>query len=177
MRTIYATGFAPVVIKKAVLGTDNVDCQLAEKNPVLRQWFDALIHFADVVFLTHREGVANKWMSDFLRRYQDQFVPSHFIQVKKTGIANPALVLEPEPRRVSQYFDDEEPIPADLVIVGIGIEPNVELAAGAGLAGAAQRRREREALEGPLAEAEAGRGALSTGVGGVIVSMGPRWRW
>lgn len=94
-----------------------VDCRLAEKTPPLLPWYDACVHFSDVVFLTNREGVANKWMSDFLRRYADQFVPSLFIQLKKTGISNPALILVPEPRRVSQYFDEGDiALPEDVEI-------------------------------------------------------------
>jgi len=86
-----------------------VDCQLAEKNPVLKQWFDACIHFADVVFLTKREGVANKWLSDFIKHFTDQYYPCHFIQVKTKGdLANPPLLLDPTPRRVSQYFEEGE---------------------------------------------------------------------
>jgi hypothetical protein len=88
-----------------------VDCQLAEKNAALSQWFDACIHFSDVVFLTNRQGVQNKWLSAFIRRYEDQFFPCHFIQVKKSGISNPALVLDPQPRRVAQYFDEQEELP------------------------------------------------------------------
>lgn len=88
-----------------------VDCSLAERTPALQTWFDACIHFSDVVFLTHREGVANKWLSDFLAQYRDQFYPCHFIPVKKKGIENPALVLDPSPRRVSQYFDETEDLP------------------------------------------------------------------
>lgn len=93
-----------------------VDCQFAEKNPTLAPWYDACIHFSDVVFLAKREGVENKWLSTFIRRYEDQFFPCYFLHLKKTGIANPALVLEPQPRRVSQYFDEHEAIPDDLVI-------------------------------------------------------------
>lgn len=86
-----------------------VDCQLAEKQPVLKPWFAACIHFADVVFLTKREGVANKWLSDFIKHYTDEFFPCHFVQVKtKGGLANPALLLDPTPRRVSQYFEEGE---------------------------------------------------------------------
>lgn len=85
-----------------------VDCQLAEKQPPLAAWFDACIYFSDVVFLTKREGVANKWLSAFIRRYEDQFYPAHFIQVKKGGLANPAIVLDPTPRRVAQYFEEIE---------------------------------------------------------------------
>lgn len=92
-----------------------VDCGFAEKQPVLKPWYEACIHFSDVVFLTKREGVANKWISEFLRHFEDECFPSLFIQVKKGGIANPALVLEPQPRRVSQYFDEGEDF-ADLVI-------------------------------------------------------------
>lgn len=85
-----------------------VDCQLAEKEPVLKPWFGACIHFADVVFLTKREGVANKWMSDFIKHFTDQFYPCHFVQVKAKGdLANPAMLLDPTPRRVSQYFEED----------------------------------------------------------------------
>lgn len=88
-----------------------VDCGLAEKLPALQGWFDACIHFSDVVLLTRREGVANKWLSDFLAHYRDQFFPCHFIQVKRKGLENPALILDPTPRRVSQYFDETEELP------------------------------------------------------------------
>jgi hypothetical protein len=85
-----------------------VDCRLAEQHPALRPWYEACVHFSDVVFLTKREGVANKWLSGFLRHFRDECFPSHFIQLKKDGVPNPALVLEPQPRRVSQYFDPAE---------------------------------------------------------------------
>ncbi len=86
-----------------------VDCQLAEKQPVLKPWFAAGIHFADVVFLTKREGVANKWLSDFIKFFADEHFPCHFVQVKSKGdLANPALLLDPSPRRVSQYFEEGE---------------------------------------------------------------------
>ena len=84
-----------------------VDCQLAERQPALKQWFAACIHFADVVFLTNRSGVANKWLSDFMKQFKAEHYPCHFIQVKTKGdLANPALLLDPTPRRVSQYFDE-----------------------------------------------------------------------
>ncbi len=86
-----------------------VDCQLAEKNPVLRQWFDACIHFADVVFLTRREGLANKWLSDFISHFKAQRFPCHFVQVKTKGdLATPLVWLDPTARRVTQYFDEGE---------------------------------------------------------------------
>lgn len=94
-----------------------VDCQLAEKHPALGQWFEACIRFADVVFLTNRERVANKWLSDFIKHYKTECYPCHFIQVKKGGLPNPALVLDPTARRLTQYFDEAEDY-ADLEIEG-----------------------------------------------------------
>jgi hypothetical protein len=86
-----------------------VDCQLAEKNPVLRQWFDACIHFADVVFLTRREGLENKWLSDFIKHFKEQRFPCHFVQVKTKGaLTTPLVWLDPTARRVTQYFDEGE---------------------------------------------------------------------
>ncbi len=104
-----------------------VDCTFASNHQETRPWFDALVHFSDVVVLTHREGVENKWLSQFLRSYEDECVPSLFLRHKKTGLPNPALLLEPQPRRLSQYFDtaedfseleiesddDEEPLPGE----------------------------------------------------------------
>ena len=86
-----------------------VDCQLAEKNPVLRQWFDACIQFADVVFLTRREGLANKWLSDFIKHFKDEYFPCHFVQVKAKGeLPTPLVWLDPLARRVTQYFEEGE---------------------------------------------------------------------
>jgi hypothetical protein len=86
-----------------------VDCSLAERQPVLRQWFDACIHFADVVFLTRREGIANKWLSDFIKHFTSQYFPCHFVPVKSKGdLATPLVWLDPTARRVSQYFDENE---------------------------------------------------------------------
>lgn len=85
-----------------------VDCRLAEKNPPLLAWFDACIHFADVVLLNRREGVANKWLSGFARRYADQFYPCLFEPVKAGRVKNPALVLEPQALRMSHLFDEEQ---------------------------------------------------------------------
>jgi hypothetical protein len=94
-----------------------VDCHLAEKNPVLRQWFDACIHFADVVFLTRREGLANKWLSDFIKHFKDLRYPCHFVQVKAKGhLTTPLVWLDPTARRVTQYFDEGE---SAIVIEGL----------------------------------------------------------
>lgn len=84
-----------------------VNCRLAHAHdPAIRPWFDACIHFSDVVLLASREGVPNKWMSDFQARYRDAFMPALFEFVKQGRVKNPVMVLEPEARRLSQAFDE-----------------------------------------------------------------------
>lgn len=85
-----------------------VDCQLAQKNPGLLAWFEACVHFSDVVLLHRREGVENKWLSDFQTHFKKQFMPCLFELVKAGGVKNPALVLEPQARRLSHAFDEEQ---------------------------------------------------------------------
>ena len=85
-----------------------VNCGLAEKNPRLLAWYDACIHFSDIVLLNRREGVANKWISDFQARYTDQFYPCLFELVKGGRVRNPALILEPQALRISHVFDEEQ---------------------------------------------------------------------
>lgn len=85
-----------------------VNCQLAEKNPALLAWYEACVHFSDIVLLNKREGVPNKWMSDFQAHFKKQFVPSLFEFVKDGHVRNPALVLDPQARRMSHVFDDEQ---------------------------------------------------------------------
>jgi len=90
-----------------------VDCRLAEKHPKLFAWYEACIHFSDVVLLNHREGVPNKWMGDFRAKFEDRFYPCVFEYVKEGRVKNPALVLAPVARRMSHVFDEQEWIAAD----------------------------------------------------------------
>jgi hypothetical protein len=85
-----------------------VHCRLVELHPPLVAWFDACLHFSDVALLNRREGVANKWMSDYLARCEKLFHPCLFELVKAGRVKNPALVLDPQARRVSHAFDAEQ---------------------------------------------------------------------
>lgn len=85
-----------------------VHCQLAEKNPKLVAWYEACIHFSDVVLLARRDGVPNKWISDFRGRFEKKFFPCLFEFVKEGRVSNPALILIPEARRMSHAFDEPE---------------------------------------------------------------------
>ncbi len=85
-----------------------VHCQLAEKHPPLLAWYEACVHFSDIVLLNRREGVANKWVSDFLTHFKKLYYPCVFETVKDGRVKNPALVLEPETRRMTHVFDEEQ---------------------------------------------------------------------
>jgi len=85
-----------------------VHCRLAEQHPPLLAWFEACVHFSDIVLLNRREGVANKWLSEFRAHFAKQFYPCLFEPVKSGRVANPALVLEPQARRLSHLFDDDQ---------------------------------------------------------------------
>lgn len=85
-----------------------VNCQLAEKHPALLAWYEACVYFADVVLLNRREGVENKWVSGFLGHFEKLRYPCLFEMVKSGRVRNPALVLEPEARRMTHVFDEEQ---------------------------------------------------------------------
>ncbi len=90
-----------------------VHCAFLSENSTAKAWFDACVHFSDVVLLNRREGVNNKWVKDFEVGYRKQFSPARFLFVKKGRVANPLEVLEPEARRLSLYFDELIPIEDD----------------------------------------------------------------
>ena len=85
-----------------------VNSQLAEKHPPLLAWYEACVHFADIVLLNKREGVENKWMSGFLAHFKKLYYPCVFEMVKDGKVKNPALILVPEARRMTHYFDEEQ---------------------------------------------------------------------
>jgi len=84
-----------------------VNCQLAERHPPLLHWYDACVHFSDVVLLNRREGVGQKWIDGFQARFRRQFFPCLIEIVKAGRVKNPALILEPQALRISHVFDDE----------------------------------------------------------------------
>jgi hypothetical protein len=83
-----------------------VHARLASRHQELLRWYEACIHFSDVVLINRREEVPQKWINDFLDRFHKEHYPCHFEQVKAGKVRNPALILEPEPRRMSLLFDE-----------------------------------------------------------------------
>ena len=85
-----------------------VDCKLAYAHPPLMAWYEACIHFADVVLLNHRDGIPNKWVSDFQEKFAKLYYPCLFEFVKDGHVKNPALLLSPVPRRMTHYFEEDQ---------------------------------------------------------------------
>ena len=85
-----------------------IDSQRAAKHDALLAWYEACVHFSDVVLLNRREGIENKWMSDFLGHFKKQYYPCVFEMIKGGRVKNPALILEPQARRMSHAFDEEQ---------------------------------------------------------------------
>lgn len=99
-----------------------VNCRLAEQHPPLMAWYEACIHFSDAALLNRREGVANKWMSDFQLRFKELCYPCLFEIVKAGRVKNPLVVLDPQARRMSHVFDYDEWAGIDLEGVEFGTE-------------------------------------------------------
>ncbi len=99
-----------------------VNCRLAEKHPALIAWYEGCIHFSDVALLNNREGVTNKWMSDFQLRFKEACYPCLFEIVKGGRVKNPLIVLDPQARRMSHIFDIDEWTGIDLEGVEFGTE-------------------------------------------------------
>lgn len=84
-----------------------VNAQLGFAHKQLMLWYQACIHFSDIVLINRREEVPQKWINDFINHFtKEQLFPCLIEQVRQGRVRNPALVLEPEPRRISLVFDE-----------------------------------------------------------------------
>ena len=92
-----------------------VHCGLAQANASNMQWFEASMHFSDMVLLNHRDLVETKWVQDFLKKYKKIYHPSRFELIKKGKVDNPLDVLDYQVYRNSLYFDSLTPIEEDEV--------------------------------------------------------------
>ena len=91
-----------------------LNCDLFHRHKELNVWFDCCIHYSDMVLLSERQDVPNKWISDLIERYEKGCFPCTFEYVKKGRISNPVQVLFPESRRISMIFDTPEEVTIDL---------------------------------------------------------------
>ncbi len=103
-------------------GRANPVDQLGEAHSAMLVWYDACVHFSDVVLLNQREGVSNKWISDFQSRYREQCLPCLMEFVKRGRVKSASVVLDPVALRLSHYFDEEQ----DWIISGAVDEDEAE---------------------------------------------------
>lgn len=87
-----------------------VDCLFAKAVPASADFFKALVHFADVVLLTNRGDISQRWFEDFKKPYKDECFPCIFELVKKNRVANAAATLADSPRRMTFVFDELDPV-------------------------------------------------------------------
>ena len=90
-----------------------IDCKSLSENNSQNSWYDAAVHFSDMVLLNRREGVSEKWIKDMVTEKKKQFHPTRFELVKKNRVNNPIDVLDTQAYRTSLYFDDLIPIEED----------------------------------------------------------------
>jgi hypothetical protein len=83
------------------------DAALLHAHPELQPWYDACAHYADVVLLTKVEGLDQKWVGGVEKHYREQYFPFLFEVVRRGQVKNPAVLLVPEARRMSQVFDED----------------------------------------------------------------------
>jgi len=85
-----------------------VHCGYAFEHKELEEWYAACIHFSDCVLMNYRDGLPASWINDFQKRFEDNCLPCLFDNIKQGRVSNPALILNPEPRRLSLAFDPME---------------------------------------------------------------------
>ena len=83
-------------------------CDQLSAHSQLLSWYDACIHFSDVCILNRSAETTNQFVQDVIDRYKDKHFPVLFEIVFKKGIKNPGLVLEPQARRISLFFEPDE---------------------------------------------------------------------
>ena len=91
-----------------------IHCGLAKKASHL-QWFEASMHFSDMVLLNRRELVGTKWVQDFITKYKKRYHPTRFELIKKDKLSNPMDILDYQVFRNSLYFDCLTPIEEDAI--------------------------------------------------------------
>lgn len=83
-------------------------CDQLQAHNQLFSWYDACIHFSDVCLINRGAETTNQFVQNFINRYKKQHFPCLFETTRKGSIKNPGLILEPQARRISLYFEPEE---------------------------------------------------------------------
>lgn len=94
-----------------------VSARLLEEHPKLKAYYEAAIHFTDMVLINQRDGLPSDWSQKFTHKYEKERYPCLFESVKNNRVKNPSLVLDPMPRRLSQFFDSLEELQEEEAVV------------------------------------------------------------
>ncbi|MFP4352648.1 MAG: hypothetical protein ACLFRP_07900 [Puniceicoccaceae bacterium] len=73
-----------------------------------KAWYDACIHFSDLVLIDNREEVPDAWVREFRERYLKLRYPCHFDLVRKGLPKHPEWFFDSQPRRLSLVFDPDD---------------------------------------------------------------------
>ncbi len=103
-----------------------VSCRMLSRHPSLSAYYDACIHFSDVVLINEYESVGEKFVKDFIQCYKDDYYPCLFEPLKRGRVKNPSLILETQARRISLYFDPEEDLSEEEDHESIPVDPYLE---------------------------------------------------
>ena len=90
-----------------------MNCKSLSENDYQNSWYDAAVHFSDIVLLNRREGIGEKWIKNMITKKKKQFHPTRFELVKKNRVNNPNDILDTQTFRTSLFFDDLIPIEED----------------------------------------------------------------
>ena len=85
-----------------------VNCGMLSRHPGLLAYYDACIHFSDIVLINDLGSVGKHFVKDFIQRYKEEYYPCLFEPMLRGRVKNPDLILANQTRRISLYFDSEE---------------------------------------------------------------------
>jgi hypothetical protein len=86
----------------------HVHCGWCARREEARGWFDAAIHFSDLVLLDNRDEAGDPWVRRFQERYRKLRYPCHFDLVRKALPKHPHWLFDSQPRRLSLVFDPDD---------------------------------------------------------------------
>lgn len=88
-----------------------VDCDLAEKaGDAGWEYYEALAHFSDYLLLTNYKNLEKKWLSTFINQFKEKSFPCIIEKIKNGRVENPMIVLDNMGRRITQIFDEFDPL-------------------------------------------------------------------
>lgn len=86
----------------------HVHCGWCANTEEARAWYEAAIHFSDLVLLDNRDEVEDSWVRDYQERFRKQRYPCLFDLVRRGLPKHPDWLFDSQPRRLSLVFDPDD---------------------------------------------------------------------